>query len=80
MPFTAELTAVKCQFSDKKNLQHFSHFCSKLRLWVEVKIAISEGSNGYPKSCFGGKTTTKIVSHPDNPSFTTKRWDARGSE
>ena len=69
MQFTAELTAVKCQFSDEKSCNVFS-FCSKLRLWVEVKTAISEGSNGYPKSCLGvKKTTTKIVSPPVNPSF-----------
>ena len=69
MQFTAELTAVKCQFSDEKVATFFS-FCSKLRLWAEVKTAISEGSNGYPKSCFGAKTT-KVVSPPVNPSFTT---------
>ena len=58
MQFTAELTAVKCQFSDEK-----CHFCFKPRLWVEVKTAISEGSNGFPKSCLGAKITTiKIVS------------------
>ena len=63
MQFTAELTAVKCQ-------QHVSHFCSKLRLWVEVKTAISERSNGYPKSCLGAKDNINSVS-PVNPIFTT---------
>ena len=43
-------------------LQHFSHFCSKLRLWVEMKTAISERSNGYPKSCFGAKDNKNSVS------------------
>ena len=42
-----------------KKLQHFSRFCFKLRLWVEVKTAISEGSNGYPKSCLGAKKQQK---------------------
>ena len=60
MQFTAELTAVKCQFSDEKSCNIFL-ICSKLRLWVEVKTALSEGSNGYPKSCFGAKKT-KVVS------------------
>ena len=62
MQFTAELTAVKCQFSD---------FFSKLRLWVEVKTAISEGSNGYPKSCLGAKknNNNKNSVSPVNPSF-----------
>ena len=53
-----------------KKVATFFSFCSKLRLWVEVKTAISEGSNGYPKSCFGAKKT-KVVSPPVNPSFTT---------
>ena len=30
--------------------------------WVEVKTAISEGSNGYPKSCFGAKKIKSSVS------------------
>ena len=59
MQFTAELTAVKCQFSDEKKVATFFSFCSKLRLWVEVKTAISEGSNGYPKSCLGAKKNNK---------------------
>ena len=29
-----------------KKVATFFSFCSKLRLWVEVKTAISEGSNG----------------------------------
>ena len=49
MQSTAELTAVKCQFSDEKCCNIFPNFCSKLRLWVEVKTAISEGTNGYTK-------------------------------
>ena len=44
-----------------------------------MKTAISEGSNGHPKSCLGAKQQ-KIVSTPVNSSFTAKNWDARGSE
>ena len=69
MQFTAELTAVNANFQMKKVATFFS-FCSKLRLWVEVKTAISEGSNGYPKSCFGAKKNKSSVS-PCLSQFTT---------
>ena len=55
--FTAELTAVKCQFSDQKSCNIFLIFV--LNPQVEVKTAISEGSNGYPKSCLGAKKQQK---------------------
>ena len=46
---------------------------------MEVKTAISERSNGYPKSCLGAKDNKNSVS-PVKPSFTTSKWDARCSE
>ena len=70
MQLTAELTAVKCEFSDEKSCNSFLIlFSLTFILWVEVKTAISEGSNGYPKSCLGAKQQ-KIVSTPVNSSFT----------
>ena len=35
----------------------------------EVKTAISEGSNGYPKSCLGANKTQQNSVSPVNPSF-----------
>ena len=69
MQLTAELTAVKCKFSDEKRCNGFFHFFLNFILWVEVKTAISEGSNGCPKSCLGAKQQ-KIVSSPVNSSIT----------
>ena len=46
-----------------KKVATFFSFCSKLRLWVEVKTAISEGSNG-TQSLVLEQKKTKVVSPP----------------
>ena len=57
--FTAELTAVKCQFSDQKSCNIFLIFVLNLDCGYKWKLQLARVLNGYPKSCLGAKKQQK---------------------